>query len=287
MSDNSVNTLAATSASGCDDVPKRMTGPLGLDRSDTTLNWNQLAPLVPREGRYPVLPRLTPRQELALLCRVLFREGYNDHIAGHISYRQPDGTLLVNPWELAWDEVTASDMVRLDLDGRAIEGDWNVTPAINLHLDVHRSREDVAVALHNHPEWGSVWAATRRVPPIYDQTSALVDGDPVLYDEYRGTVEDLSAGRSAVDALSENKWALLANHGVFVVARDMRQAHLRAITLEWRCRLAWRVEALGDGAPVWQETADEIGVRADANGFPFLWEAMARREIRRDPGVLD
>ena len=74
---------------------------------------------------------------------------------------------------------------------------------------------------------------------------------------------------------------------MFVLARDIRQAHLRAITLEWRCKLAWRVEALGDGMPVAPETATFIGTRADSAGFPFMWEAMARREIRRDPGVLD
>ncbi|AZI35735.1 putative aldolase [Caenibius tardaugens NBRC 16725] len=261
--------------------------PLGLNREDTSLDWQQLAPLVPRDGRYPVLPRLTPQQELALLCRTLFREGYNDHIAGHITYRQPDGTLLLNPWELTWDEVTASDIVRLDHEGNVLEGDWNITPAINVHVDLHALRHDIGVAIHNHSEWGSVWAGAGRVPPIYDQTSAMVDGDPILYDEYRGTVEDRAAGRSAVERLSENKWALLANHGVFVVGKDIRQAHLRAITLEWRCRLAWRIEALGGGTPVAPETAEAIGARTDRSGFPFLWEAMARREIRRDPGVLE
>ncbi|TXG95547.1 MAG: class II aldolase/adducin family protein, partial [Rhodocyclaceae bacterium] len=147
--------------------------PLGLDREDTSLDWQQLAPLVPRDGRYPVLPRLTPQQELALLCRTLFREGYNDHIAGHITYRQPDGTLLLNPWELTWDEVTASDIVRLDQEGNVLEGDWNITPAINVHVDLHALRHDIGVAIHNHSEWGSVWAGAGRVPPIYDQTSAM------------------------------------------------------------------------------------------------------------------
>ena len=45
----------------------------------------------------PAFPELTAAQELALLARILYREGYNDHLAGHITYRQPDGTFLVNP----------------------------------------------------------------------------------------------------------------------------------------------------------------------------------------------
>jgi hypothetical protein len=73
---------------------------------------------------------------------------------------------------------------------------------------------------------------------------------------------------------------------VLVVANGIRQAHLRAITLEWRCRLAWRMEALRTGMPLPAEVVAATGQRTDANGFPFQWEAMAREEIRRDPAVL-
>ena len=252
-----------------------------------SLNQDLLARFAPKPGRYALLPELTPHQTVALLCRVLYREGYNDHIAGHITVRQDDGTYLANPWELTWGELTASDILRLDATGKVIEGEWNITPAINLHIDVHSARHDVSVVIHNHPEWGSVWSAVGRVPPIYDQTSALVDTDPVVYDEYRGTVEDGEAGRAAAGAIGEHKWALLANHGVLLVASNIRQAHLRAITLEWRSRMAWRVEMLGGGTPLPAAVAVATGGRTDANGFPFLWEAMAREEIRRDPSVLE
>ncbi|KHO64250.1 class II aldolase/adducin family protein [Pseudomonas flexibilis] len=252
-----------------------------------SLNRELLARYTPKPGRHALLPELTPRQTVALLCRVLYREGYNDHIAGHITLRQGDGSYLANPWELTWGEVTASDIVRLDPKGKVIEGEWNITPAINLHIDLHAARHDVNVVIHNHPQWGSVWSAVGRVPPIYDQTSALVDTDPVLYDEYRGTVEDLDLGRACVEALGTQKWAMLANHGVLVVANGVRQAHLRAITLEWRSRLAWRVESLGGGSPLPINVARATGERTDSNGFPFLWEAMAREEIRRDPSVLE
>ena len=252
-----------------------------------SLNREVLARYAPKPGRHALLPELTPQQTVALLCRVLYREGYNDHIAGHITVRQEDGSYLANPWELTWGELTASDIVRLDQQGKVIEGEWNITPAINLHMDVHTARHDVDVVIHNHPQWGSVWSAVGRIPPIYDQTSALVDSDPVLYDEYRGTVEDIDLGRACVDALGSHKWAMLANHGVLVVANGIRQAHLRAITLEWRSRLAWHVETLGGGSALPAHVARATGQRTDSYGFPFLWEAMAREEIRRDPGVLD
>lgn len=246
-----------------------------------------IAELTPRPGRRALLPTLSPQQELALLCRALHREGYDEHIAGHITIAEPDGTFLVNPWELAWDELTASDIIRVDSQGQVIDGDWNVTPAIGLHLAVHRQRHDLRVVIHNHSRWGSVWAASGRIPPVYDQTSGQVDEDPRLYDEYAGTVDGATEAKAAAEALGNGKWALLKNHGVFIVAKDVRQAHLRAITLEHRCRLAWEVEALGSGQPITDRASLRVVSMSDELGMPFLWEAMARREIRRDPGVLD
>ena len=120
----------------------------------------------------------------------MYREGYEEHIAGHISAKQPDGTLLVNPYHLRWDELRASHVCRIDLDGNVLEGAWFVSTAIELHLELHRTRDDVGVAVHNHPRWGTVWASLRRVPPVHDQTSSLVDNDIVLYDDYGRPVGD-------------------------------------------------------------------------------------------------
>ena len=58
-----------------------------------------------------LIPDLSPPEELTLLARTLWREGYDDHLAGHITYRQPDGTLLTNPWYLLWEELTVEDIV--------------------------------------------------------------------------------------------------------------------------------------------------------------------------------
>ena len=246
-----------------------------------------LKELAPMPGRKPLIPDLSPQQELALLARTLHREGYDDHIAGHITIAEPDGTFLVNPWELAWDELTAGDVIRVNSSGKVIEGEWNVTPAIGLHLAVHRRRHNLRVVIHNHSRWGSVWSALGRVPPVYDQTSGHVDEDPSFYDEYAGTVDGAEEAQAAADALGQGKWALLKNHGVFIVADSVRQAHLRAITLEHRCRLAWHVEVLGGGQPITNPEVLRVAQMSDPMGFPFLWEAMARREIRLDPSVLD
>lgn len=234
----------------------------------------------------PPLPPLSPQCEVALLARTLFREGYDDHLAGHISYRQPDGTLLVNPWGLTWDEVTAADIMRIDLEGNVLEGPWTVTPAITLHTELHRRRDDVCVAVHNHPRWGTLWADAHRVPPVYDQTGAMVPGDPALFADFDGSVDAVDNARACVDALGDASSVLLGNHGVFVVGRDIAQAHHRAVVLEWRCRQAWHVEAMGGGAPVRDEVFRRFAAPFEQVSFPGLFEAMARRELRADPSIL-
>ncbi len=71
-----------------------------------------------------------------------------------------------------------------------------------------------------------------------------------------------------------------------MVGENLRQAHLRAITLEWRSRRAYEVELAGGGVPLSEAQVAAIAL-PDRNGFPFLWEAMARRELRESPDVLD
>lgn len=250
------------------------------------LNEAMVKQFAPQPGRRALLPDISDKAAVALMCRMLFKEGWNEHIAGHITFRLANGNILTNPWELAWDELTASDIVTLDDKGNILDSDWNVTPALGLHLRLHAARPDVHVVIHNHAHWSGIWANMHRVPPIYDQTAAHVAGDLPLYDEYEGRFDNDDATAAVVKALGDAKWALLANHGTLVVGKDLRQAHLRAITLEWRCKRAYEVELGGGGVPMKPEEADKVAI-TDANGFPFLWEAMARREIRLDPHVLD
>jgi ribulose-5-phosphate 4-epimerase/fuculose-1-phosphate aldolase len=234
-----------------------------------------------------LLPPLTPQAEVALLARALWQEGYDDHISGHISYKQADGTLLVNPYHLPWDEVRASHIARIDLDGKVLEGDWFVSRAIQLHLELHRVRDDIGVAVHNHPRWGTVWAAARRVPPVYDQSSSLVDNELVLHDDYSVPVSSQDEAAGVIASLGDAKAALLAHHGVLVVAPDIGRAFARCMSLEWRCRQAWYVEALGAKTPMPPEASQRLALGIDKRGYPGLFEAMARREIQRDPRVLD
>ena len=232
-----------------------------------------------------LLPDLSPAEELVLLARTLWHEGYDDHLAGHITYRQADGTLLCNPWLVTWAELRPEQVIRIDLEGRVLEGDWPAPLGIPLHLELHRRRHDVVVAVHNHPRYGTIWADAGRVPPAYDQSSALGGGRVTCVDEYKGAVNVAETAAAAVEAMGDADLALLANHGVFVLASSIRAAHQRAVALEQRCRNAWHVEAMGGGRPLPAAVAERM-LASDGNGFIGFWEAMARLELARDPTLL-
>lgn len=239
-----------------------------------------------------LMPELSACQSLALLARALWREGYDDHLAGHITINAGDGTLWCNPWLIRWDELRPEQVIRIDLDGNVVEGDWPVPLGIPLHLELHRQRPDVQVTVHNHPLFGVVWADLGEVPPVLDQSSALGGGELVLVDEYDGTVNDPASAHATVSKIGDADLALLAGHGVLVIGSTVRAAHQRAVALEQRCQRAWhvRVATTDAGRRELQPVAGpffEMMSKSDGNGFIGFWEAAVRAELRADPTLLD
>jgi len=239
------------------------------------------------EYRRPPLPDLTPQAEVALFVRVLHTLGYDDNRAGHVTVRQPNGTLLINPRELAWCEVQACDIVTVDAAGVKISGTYNPSPAYGIHLELRKRRPELGVIAHHHPQWATVWADAGRVPPIYDQTSASVSHQLVFVDEYRGTfVDDLDESARAAELFGDAEWGLLAHHGVLLTGRTLAEAYIRSYTLEWRSRRAWQVEAIGGGQPLYDATAIAYGCAFEPIAQSW-WETAMRIEIKRDPTVLE
>ncbi len=229
-----------------------------------------------------LLPPLTPQEEIVLLARTLWREGFDDHLAGHITVRRDDGTLWTNPWFLLWNEFGPDDVIAIDLDGNTIEGDWPAAPGVKLHLALHKARTDVNVAVHNHPIWSTVYANLRRIPGCYDQSSALGGGKVVVVDEYTGGVDDVDNAAIAVEAMGDADIALLAGHGLFVLGDSVREVHQRAVAFEQRAHHAYFIENAGGDSELHAPVKEMLG-KAEFFGF---WEAMARRELLADPELM-
>jgi L-fuculose-phosphate aldolase len=235
-------------------------------------------------------PQLSPHAELAILARALDRMGFDDYMVGHMTYRQPDDTLLTLPLELGWDEVTASDVIRIDESGHILEGRWTVTPAIVLHLEFHRVHPGCKVTIHQHPRYGTIWSTTGRIPPAYDQRScALSDKQIAVYDDYEGPVDNLDATRAAVAAIGDANCALLRNHGVFLVGDSIEQSYSNAVALEWRCRQAWLAERIEGARTVPEQGRRMVEEYTEAIGgiAPGLWEWAVRRELGPPGSVID
>lgn len=234
-----------------------------------------------------LLPELTPAEEIVMLARTLWVEGYRDHLAGHITYNLGDGTLLCNPWLLTWEEFGPEDVLRIDLDGNLVEGDWPVPLGIPLHVALHRARPDVKFALHNHSEYGTVWADLKEVPPMHDQSSSLGGGNLVLVDEYDGAVDSLDAATAAIRGVGDSDVALLGGHGVLVLGSTARAVYLRAVSLEIRSKNAWMARVAGGpektSLPDWWVDRQS---RSDGNGYHGFWEAAVRSALRAEPALL-
>ncbi len=146
----------------------------------------------------PIGVELTERQKLACLHRILAGIGFNENMAGHVTMTaDADGSLWASPWGLWWDEVHASDLCLVTPDGELRDGRWDVSPAIFVHTELHRTRSDARVVVHNHPYHATLLATLGRLPEITHQAACMFDGDLALVDEYQGQVLDQDAERVA------------------------------------------------------------------------------------------
>ena len=184
---------------------------------------------------------LSVRQRMAVLLRILGEAGYQDKVTGHLTVRdRDDSTVLVNPVDVLWVDVTARDLLRVAPDGSILEGVRSFNPTAGFHFAIHERRHDVRVVLHNHPPFGNIWAAACRMPPLLDQSGANGGGSTVMVSEYEGTLEDVGRAERLAVAFGKADVAVLAHHGVLVVGEDLEIVLARALSFEWRCRARLR-----------------------------------------------
>lgn len=238
----------------------------------------------------PIGRDLTERQKLACAFRILAREGWRQNLAGHITYVvDDDGNMLVNPWGKWWEEVQASDLCVVSPDGRVIEGQWDVTPAIFIHTELHAQRGDARVIVHNHPFFATVLAGLGIRPVLTEQTGCMFDGDIAVFNEFTGGIDNPEAGKQLAEAVGEARSALLVNHGALVTGQSIEEATYRAVSFERVCKLAYHTLLTGrDPVPM---GPDITAVVQETFFLPdtveFFWNGAVRLLLKREPDVLD
>ncbi|HEY5844010.1 MAG TPA: class II aldolase/adducin family protein [Mycobacterium sp.] len=236
----------------------------------------------------PIGTDLSNEQALAVAFRHLAAIGFAENMAGHITW-QLDGQsdMLVNPWGLWWQELTASDICVVDEDARVMRGRWDVTPAIHIHTELHRARADARVVIHNHPYYVCVLAALGALPDLVHQTGALFLDDLCLVEEYDGEVDSPSRAAELATYIGNANLTILANHGVIATGRNLAEAVYRAASIERVCKLAYDV-MLTNQKPVEMKRSDMVGMQASLieRAADVYWAGAARMTIKADPDVL-
>jgi ribulose-5-phosphate 4-epimerase/fuculose-1-phosphate aldolase len=235
----------------------------------------------------------TARVELAALYRLAALHGWDDAIFTHISMRVPgpEHHFLINPYGVYFDEMTASALVKVDLDGQVVmEMPYAINPAgFTIHSAIHAARPDALCVIHLHTVAGvGVSAQAEGLLPI-GQTS-LVIGPQVAYHDYEGIALNLDERERLVANLGDRQAMLLRNHGTLALGATAAQAWLNIYFLERAC--AQQIAALSGGRAglLLAPEAAQAEVLAQTRGggagkiAMLAWPGLLRRLDRMSPG---
>src|ERR1700743_626208 len=180
----------------------------------------------PAEARLKQVPsdmteaEWTQRVNLAACYRLIAHYGWDDLVDTHISARVPgpEHHFLINPYGLMFDEITASSLVKVDLNGRkVVESPSDVNPAgFTIHSAVHAAREDALCVMHTHSVNGvAVSAQEAGLLPLSQQSLGVLT--PLGYHDYEGIALNEAEKPRLVQDLGSNTYLMLRNHGLLTV----------------------------------------------------------------------
>ncbi len=203
-------------------------------------------------GSTPAPEGIPPREwalriELAGLYRVVHRLGWCDLIFNHITARVPgpERVYLINPFGLRYDEVTASNLVLIDLDGQPVRpSPWPVNAAgFVVHSAVHRHRDDAHVVIHTHTREGMA-VACKAEGLSHDSFYGAMLTDEVAYHPFEGiTVHEGEMDRLAA-SLGERSMMILRNHGLLACGPDIPGAFFAMWLLQRACETQCDAQSL-------------------------------------------
>jgi ribulose-5-phosphate 4-epimerase/fuculose-1-phosphate aldolase len=175
------------------------------------------------------------RVHLAAAYRLSSRFGWDDLIYTHFSVRVPDNPhhFLINPFRLAFREVTASNLVKIDEGGNIIgHGDYGVNAAgFVIHSAVHQAREELNAVLHTHSPAGMALSMLPQgLLPVSQH--ALMFHKRIGYHKYEGVALDLAERERLVADLGPHKALVLHNHGLLTAGRTVAEAFVLMFNLE-------------------------------------------------------
>jgi ribulose-5-phosphate 4-epimerase/fuculose-1-phosphate aldolase len=187
------------------------------------------------------------RVDLAALYRLVAKHGLTDLTATHISARIPgtEDQFLLNPLGLLFSQVTASNLVKVDIEGNILDGEYPINAAgYTIHSAVHAARHDVDCVAHTHTPAGmAVAALPEGLLPLTQQSMRFYRR--TAYHDYEGIALDLDERERLVRDLGDKSVMMLRNHGVLVCGRSIRHAWVLLYRLEKVCKAQLAAMATG------------------------------------------
>ena len=235
------------------------------------------------------------RVDLAAAYRLVALYGWDDLIFTHISARVPgaDHHFLLNPYGLMFDEVTASSLVKIDLEGnKLMESPHFINPAgFTIHSAVHAARADALCVMHLHTDYGiAVSAQKDGLLPISQQ--AMFPLASLAYHDYEGLALNEAEKPRLVSDLGDRNYLILRNHGLLTIGPSAAEAFLSMYILERACRI--QIFAQSGGAelhrvpePIIGLTAKQMSAVTVGQGAELTWPGLLRKLDRIDPTFRD
>jgi ribulose-5-phosphate 4-epimerase/fuculose-1-phosphate aldolase len=230
------------------------------------------------------------RVDLAALYRLVALHGWDDLIYTHISARipGPEHHFLINPYGLLFDEITASSLVKIDLEGNILqETPYFINPAgFTIHSAIHAARDDAKYVMHLHTDQGVAVAAQKDgLLPLSQH--ALIVLPHLAYHDYEGIALNLDERERLVADIGDKTLMLLRNHGTLSVGQTAAECWVGMFFLERACKQQVMALSAGrDGVLVAPGAAvDEVRNQTGRGiGGGLAWPGCLRKLDRELPG---
>src|SRR5471030_278442 len=214
-------------------------------------------PLMNKHAKLASVPKTTTRDEisaaewqarvdLAAVYRLLAHYGWDDVIYNHSSMRVPGEprNFLMKPHELLYTEVTASNLVKVNMDEDLDEKSGVNRPGFTLHGGVLSARADVNCAVHVHTEDGMAIAGLKHGLRMVSQ-QAIRFYQRVGYHAYEGITEDFEERARINKDLGKNRAMIMSHHGLLTVGKTARESFVLMKALLDACDIQMKLEATG------------------------------------------
>jgi ribulose-5-phosphate 4-epimerase/fuculose-1-phosphate aldolase len=229
------------------------------------------------------------RVELAAAYRIFDLLGWVELIFNHITVRVPgpEVRFLINPFGLRYHEVTASNLVLIDVDGNPVrESKWPVNRAgFVIHSALHRANEGAACVMHTHTTTGMAVACLKEGLSPTNFYAAQLHGR-VAYHDFEGITVEEGERERLVKSIGDKPAVILRNHGLLAWGGSVAQAFLTLWTLQRACDVQIASSAAGALNPirpeVFAQTVRESGP-TEKRTYDDVFAAMQRMVDARDP----